>query len=361
LIGYGNGSELYSWQETNVISFGPGNLKVVIGDTAALWVLNGGFILRDIVRTNQQAFVAPLGGEAFPGTFDLGPNLDLVYTAGIEVVYRNRPASPAEPYLNRTNTLLTATGGYRPITDGSRIIYTRNTNNNAVEIVMLTPPENKERLSLWPTSWGAHVQYQMNNGWVAFTKPGSTEQSQIWTRSPSGTDAQRSFFSTSSKLESLGPQGEVTFLNPFNPAIMPTGRYLALPGALPILISSASGRVKWDGGKLLLLLGRSLFEVGTDHLFCSQLTSGDIKLTFSGPVGFKYTLQTSSNLLQWSELLKSLISPGQSRGRINRSQLSNSIAQSSHRTKKVETSLGLICFERSQFIGGCFPFLRGRG
>jgi len=89
----------------------------------------------------------------------------------------------------------------------------------------------------------------LRSGWAAYTKPGTSGQTQVWTRSPAGVQQQRTFFNTSSALESLGSDGEVTFI--YNNA-----RYVSLPGVLqPIWVNSGQGRVRWDDSKLLVILG----------------------------------------------------------------------------------------------------------
>ena len=104
------------------------------------------------------------------------------------------------------------------------------------------------------------------------------------------------FFSTSSTLESLGPNGEVTFL--YNNA-----RYVSLPGVLqPVSVNSGQGRVRWEDGKLLVILGRSILEFRMGQLQCAALSDGNSRLTFTGPDGFSYAIQGSADLQNWANL-----------------------------------------------------------
>src|SRR6185369_4726943 len=101
-----------------------------------------------------------------------------------------------QPYINRTTTQLTfAEPASAPLTDGTNVVFTRSV-SSGLAIVVLTAA-GEETLALWPGS-SVGADYRVNNGWVAFTKPGTTVQSQIWTRSPSGTLEQRTFFGSSS-------------------------------------------------------------------------------------------------------------------------------------------------------------------
>jgi hypothetical protein len=295
---------LFSWPEAAPINYGlvsGGTNGVSVAGNTAAWIpmlipSEPQIVLRDIVQTNAQ-FSLSLSASGAP--FDLAPNLDLVYIATGHV-FRSRPASTTEPYVNRTTTQLASreigpTLGIE--TDGTNVVFNEQVAtpppNGAVNIQLITPA-GEETLATWPNFIGP--AFQARNGWVAFTKPGTSGQTQIWTRSPSGVLLQRTFFGSSSTLESLGPNGEVTFL-------VNNGRYVSLPGAQPWWVNSVQGRVRWQDGKLLIILGRSVFEVRLGSLACATLAGGNTRLTFSGPAGLSYTLLGSSDLENWSEVL----------------------------------------------------------
>jgi hypothetical protein len=282
---------------------GSRNAVQVAGDSVAWVNYDGPFwttnlFLRDIVNPNKQFVIGADGG--FRG-FDLALNMDLVYAVSNQI-FRSRPATPAQPYVNRATTQLTfGDSASSPATDGTNVVFSRAISNSTITHVVLLAPSGEETLAIGSGSGGA--DYRARNGWVAFTKPGSVGQSQIWTRSPSGAALQRTFFNSSSTLESLGPNGEVTFL-------FSGGRYLSLPGAAPWWVNSGQGMVRWQDEKLLLLLGRSVFEVVTGRLSSSLLASGDVKMNFNGPHGIACTLQSSANLRDWSDSLRFTNSSG---------------------------------------------------
>jgi hypothetical protein len=58
----------------------------------------------------------------------------------------------------------------------------------------------------------------LNAGWTAFVKPGTTGQSQIWTRSPDGVQTQRTFFGFSSRPYALAPGGDIMVSGPLDNA-----------------------------------------------------------------------------------------------------------------------------------------------
>jgi hypothetical protein len=284
-------NSLFSWPESSPISYGSVRVVRVSGNTAA-WIplFDPRIVMRDIVQTNEQ-FSIPM---AVP--FSLAPNLDLVYAATGHI-FRSRPASIVEPYVNRTTTQLISReiGSTLNVdTDGTNVVFDEQVSDPLAVNIQLITPAGEETLAVWPGFFGP--AFQTRNGWVAFTKPGTAGQTQIWTRSPSGALLQRTFFGSSSALESIGPNGEVTLL--FN-----NSRYLSLPGAQPWWVNSAQGSVRWWDDRLFIILGRSLFEVCLGNLVCTTLAGGDTVLTFTGPAGFSYRLLASSDLEHWSELL----------------------------------------------------------
>ena len=293
-IGWNGGVANYSMMELTTTDISATNSIKVIG-TTTLGVRrfsgNGGakLVLQDINESNLLHEVAfPLG--TFSSSADLGPNQDLVYVVS-NAVYRSRPANPAQPYSNRTTTVLSSSvNGFnrRVATDGANVAYDSGGN---IQLITSTGEETLAAGLSFP-----FPDFRLRNGWAAYTKLGNSGQTQIWTRSPAGTQQQRTFFNASSTLESLGPSGQITFLND-------NVRYVSLPGVLqPIWVNSGQGRVRWDNGNLVVILGRSVLEFRMGRLQCAALASGGSRLTFSGPNGFSYTVQGSADLRNWNDL-----------------------------------------------------------
>jgi hypothetical protein len=278
----------WAWQETNdaAIHFASPAFqgKVVKSIAAYASPAFQGIMLHDTERTNEQQFIS----VSEPGGWDFASNFDLVYVMSNRL-YRSRTTTSDQPLLNRTTTQLAVDFAYLPVTDGTNIVFLKG-----AQIFLLTPA-GEELLATWP-ALPSGVKYASKNGWVAFARPGATGQAHIWSRSPEGVLTQRTFYSTDATLESLGPNGEVTFL-------FSGGRYLSLPGVSPWWINAGAGRVAWDGDKLSLILGRSVFGVLLGRLSQTRLADGQIRLDFFGPTGATYDLLTSSNLQHWSEWL----------------------------------------------------------
>jgi hypothetical protein len=175
---------------------------------------------------------------------DVASNGDVVYSL-YNQIYRYRDGitteipSDVNPY--RMN----------PLTDGINIVYSTcdtEYNNRKCDIVLYG---ESGKIILVGIRDGSG-EYQINDGWVAYTKLGSGGQLQVWTHSPSGVDTQISFFGSSSQIGSLAPNGEVTFVNRDR-------LYLSKPGLVPVDISSSLCRSFWQNRQWYVHIGRSLF------------------------------------------------------------------------------------------------------
>ena len=179
---------------------------------------------------------------------DVASNGDVVYSL-YNQIYRYRDGitteipSDVNPY--RMN----------PLTDGKNIVYSTCDTFNQYRIcdIVLYGESGKIILASGIRGEGNEsVDYQINDGWIAYTKLGSGGQLQVWTHSPSGVDTQISFFGSSSQIGSLATNGEVTFVNRDR-------LYLSKPGLAPVDISSSLGKSFWQNGQWYIHIGRSLF------------------------------------------------------------------------------------------------------
>jgi hypothetical protein len=147
-----------------------------------------------------------------------------------------------------------------PITDGINVVYRKHTpccfeQTYALTMygesgeVILTPPRTQEP--------APGTDYAARGGWIAYTRPGSGPELQIWVRSPQGVNSQLSFFGSSSWIDALSPNGELTFVHGAT-------RYLAAPGREAVQINSRLGQGLWQDGQWLVVIGRSLFAANPD-------------------------------------------------------------------------------------------------
>jgi hypothetical protein len=99
-----------------------------------------------------------------------------------------------------------------------------------------------------------NTDYQVNNGWAAFTRVGVDGVSQVWLRSPAGDVTQLSFFGSSTSIDALGPNGDATLISRYR-------RYYCTSGAMPIDVGSSQGKSFYQDGQWYAIIGRSLFSI----------------------------------------------------------------------------------------------------
>src|SRR5690349_16692059 len=105
---------------------------------------------------------------------------------------------------------------------------------------------------------GPPRNYQVNGGWIAFTRPDPNGILQVWVRSPSGVETQVGSLGQSSGIEAVSPSGQVVF------DAAPTGtyrRYLGSAGSSATDIGGVLGSPIFINGQLHVLIGASLFRV----------------------------------------------------------------------------------------------------
>ena len=209
-------------------------------------------------------------------------------------VFRSRATEPGDVCSPRVITLVsTRSSAFRPISDGTNVVFHSGgevlANVNGVD----------ELLAVWTTGL-PDIQYLANSGWIAFTKPGTMGQRQIWTRSPSGQLEQRTFFSAPSDLESLNGDGAVTFRSFSGSA---NGRYLSVPATQPVWINSGQGRVKWEENTPYVIIGRSALRISLGNLAVQRLGGQALRVNLRSPNGLRYVIQQSSDLSLWSDVV----------------------------------------------------------
>ena len=145
---------------------------------------------------------------------DLSASGDIVYRSNYNIFHINSGVK-----TQITNDLGYNSGGslwyynIYPKTDGINIVYTKTEVLGFVTKSSIYIQTNSQEVQLTPFFVNADYQYELNNGWIAYTMPGTTFEDQIWLRSPSGTTEQATFFSSSSEILALAPNGELLFRN----------------------------------------------------------------------------------------------------------------------------------------------------
>jgi len=209
-----------------------------IAGNFALWSGNDGYLhLRNLATGTNST----ISNNAASNDNDVAANGDVVFwsTAGPD---------PYNIYRYRNGSTTQIASGIYPKTDGNLIVYQRNSEMylyNGINELLLSGIRNGASPPL---------DYLVVNGWVAFARLGSTNQGQIWLRSPSGVEEQITVFSAASKLVALAPTGEVIVAN--------RGRlYLYKPGQSGLHdVASVNVWPKYLNGSWQYVVGRTLFR-----------------------------------------------------------------------------------------------------
>ncbi len=181
------------------------------------------------------------------------------------VVYRNDQFNLIR-YKNGTLTTLTNNAGFTlfnefPLTDGNYVVYLKNLamfneysiylHNGISEILLsdlgaYTPGESPQ----------AGVNYQVNNKFVAYSKPGNSGQLQVWLRDTTGSNAQVTFFNTSSTIEGLAPNGDIVYKNDGI-------RYYVKKGIIqtPRPLGAALGKLCYRDSSWYVIEGRYIYKL----------------------------------------------------------------------------------------------------
>lgn len=262
-----NDYRLFEWigNEFATIVF-PTNNNLVRGSDSlkvrgdyAIWNLEQVLSLRDLLSGTDTIIYDKTEGW---GLADVAANGDVVFgsnCAGFDCnILRYRQGT----ITRLTNDLGGPTIGYSysnraPLTDGINVVYSKKSPPSGGDTYAIAMYGTAGEVILSPASSqgpGPGSDYQLNNGWIAFTKPGTDSTLQVWVRSPSGKETKLTFWGTSSRIAALSPDGEVTFVNG-------NRLYLSGPGLTMIEIGSSLGRSFWQNDQWHVTIGRSLFRV----------------------------------------------------------------------------------------------------
>lgn len=159
-------------------------------------------------------------------------------------------------YANDTSKNITNNGfSEYPLTDGNLIVYLRP---NAV---YLYDGSSNTMLSNNSGMVSDHyTDHRINKGFIAFARPGISGQKQVWLRDTTGTSTQVTFFSNSSTLDAVGPDGSISFYRN-------SLRYLYNKNTNKFkAISSVIGKTYYRDSAWYVSVGRVLFKVNSSLL-----------------------------------------------------------------------------------------------
>lgn len=243
------------WQDNAVLDHGPPNSRssLVVSGQYAIWSDMFDLFLRDLQAGTTGEVIALANPNNTRN--DVASDGTVAFGATDHNIYR---------YETGIATPLTAAAGtvtYRyPVTDGTITVYTKvNTvgDDSTFAIVMHEGATTTEIAPLRENfAADPRQNYEVENGWVAFTKPTTTDQVHVFTIPPGGSPQQVSFFNANSVLETLAPNGEVTLLHHAT-----DGRYFGTTTPPARRINSRLGKAYVIDGEWYVAIGRSLFLV----------------------------------------------------------------------------------------------------
>lgn len=156
------------------------------------------------------------------------------------------------------------------------------------------------------------IVYQMNNGWIAYTRDAGSGQYQVWRRAPDGTTVQLTFFGSSSTLGALAPNGDVAFYNNSHLYISKGSWPPVDVGLTPESYLGPYLRPFWQDGCWYARMGDTLFRIytGNPQIIGAQATANAFSFEIVGAIGQHFVTQSSTDLLNWTDLATNNIADG---------------------------------------------------
>ncbi len=152
-------------------------------------------------------------------------------------------------YANDTSKQVTTDGlSTYPATDGKLIVY-----NRTAAIYLYA---NSTYTPLSSASGSPESDYKVENGFVAYTRPGTLGQKNIWLWDTSGISSQITYFSNSSAINGLAPDGGICFSRN-------SLRYLyeRSSNKFRVISPTGFGKMYYRDSSWYMSIGRVLFKV----------------------------------------------------------------------------------------------------
>ncbi len=249
-------TSLYDFSGGSLDSLGPLNsgVSLRVSGNYAIWSNASTLYLRQL-QTGTDAIIS---SSAANWRSDVTSSGIVAYAGSDHNIYR---------YANNVSTAITQGPENKwdlyPVTDGSIIIYTRSdpccTDQhyslrlyNGISDTLLSDMDTIE-----PSPMG---NYQLNNGYIAYTKPDSAYHLQVWLMDTSGMSSQITTFSRNSTIDVLGPNGDMTFFTGTGPFTYQ--RFFANRSTRQVTsLGGRNGQIYYRNSTWYLALGRMLYEI----------------------------------------------------------------------------------------------------
>jgi hypothetical protein len=249
-------TSLYDWHAGSLNSLGPLNsgLALRVSGNYAIWSNDSILHLRQL----QMATDSIISSSALNWGNDLAASGVVTYAGTDYNIYR---------YANNSSTQITNRSDNKsnlyPATDGSHIVYTRGDPccTSQHYSLHLYNGRSDSLLSDMDTIEPSPMNnYQLNNGFIAYTKPDAAYHLQVWVMDRSGNSSQITSFAGNSTIDLLGPNGDLTLICTAGSSTR--RRYFANRSTgLLTDIGTANGLVYYRDSAWYLALGRMLYKI----------------------------------------------------------------------------------------------------
>lgn len=220
-------------------------------------------------------------------------------------------------YSNEITTKLTSNAANKwntyPLSDGNKVVY-RNSDpccNSQNFIIKLADEKGIVELSnmnkIEPLP---NINYQIRNGYIAYTKIGGNNNYNIWLRDSMSNQTQMTYYSENSDIEFLDTNGNIIFNKGGK-------RYISINKGQTIELTSAIGKTYYQNNNYFVSIGRSLFKLNiptiiTDVFQNLKLTKENLNNIFTWKADFfnggdRYELVRSTDNMPYIKVAASSI------------------------------------------------------
>ncbi len=212
-------------------------------------------------------------------------------------------------YRNGASVQLTNDSEYRSYsvrTDGENTIYTKDREilgQRFYQIAFHNGTAESIVLDTGMDELNVGSEYDLVDGWIAFVKPGSSGQRQVWMHRVGESPRQRSLFFSGSLMIEINERGELIFENEQRDS-----KYISHPSGRFIKLGNYIGETIWQDGRWQVVIGNTLFALDTRRvpipniLGFQKSDSGALQLEFEAESGETLMLQSSENMQDWTDI-----------------------------------------------------------
>jgi hypothetical protein len=250
-------AKVFDWNNNEMVTYDRVNSasSLTVAGNYAIW--NGALGGHTLYRKNV------VSGEVIEVTKEAGNWRNDVGSNGTVAYWTSTPNYSVKSYANGVTTTLAADEeqwNTYIATDGNAFVYRKHDpccNNQQYAIFYHDGIDETQLTDFSSNEPSRGSGFAINNGWVAYAKPGNTGQLHVWTQSPQGAHVQRTFFGSTSRLDTLGADGSLIFT--YN-----NRRYYSLSGNDEVDLMSTLGKTWFVDGGWLVTIGNSVYRIDTN-------------------------------------------------------------------------------------------------